>query len=154
MLSYSLYKDLLSLKYQSGSYDCYGLVRVVYNRAYGIVLPNFARPNDFEHSDIGLFAKVTNNPDFLQKTLNPNFLVIGDVLAFRLGADVTNHLGIYLGNNLFLHHMRDRCPVEDTLDERWIKRLTHVMTHQDVKPLKEKLDIKDFIPAHLRSLIQ
>lgn len=150
MIEFSTYSDLLNLPYRAGTADCYGLVRTMYKRVFGIELPNYARPDDFEFSDLELYARIMSNPDFKYKNTNPNFLNVGDVLAFRSEAPVTNHVGFYLGNNLFLHHVRDRTPREDNLDQRWIRKMTHVLHHKDVQPVKEKINFKDFIPAHLR----
>lgn len=150
MIEFKLYSDLLDLPYQAGTADCYGLVRTMYERVFGIVLPNYARPDDFEFSDIELYARIMQNPDFIQKTTNPNFLNVGDVLAFRSEAPITNHVGMYLGNNLFLHHVRDTFPREDNLDQRWLRKLTHVLHHKDVTNVTNTVDFKDFIPGYLK----
>lgn len=152
MLPYENYKDLLDRKYQAGTDDCYGLVREVYKRTFGIDLPNYARPEDFEFSTLELVSRIVSNPDFIKKNLNPNALVVGDVLGFRVAAPRTDHFGIYIGNNLFLHHMRGRKPVEDNLDQRWVRRITHVLSHVDVTPVKEQLSAMDFLPPHLKEL--
>lgn len=152
MIEYKTYSDLLELPYREGTADCYGLVRKMYDRVFGISMPNFARPDGFEFSDIDLYASMMNASEFKIKSSNPNFLNPGDLLLFMYKAPVTNHVGIYLGNNLFLHHVRDRKPREDNLDQRWLRKMTYVLEHPDVEPIKTTVSFEDFIPQHLKDL--
>jgi cell wall-associated NlpC family hydrolase len=49
-----------------------------------------------------------------------------DVLLFQVEADVPNHCGIYLGNNVFFHHAEHRLSCREPLSALWIKYLAGV----------------------------
>lgn len=151
MIKYSFYKDLLARNYKMGSEDCFGLVRDLYKNAFGILLPNYARPRNFYDPRINLYARIVAQPEFKERGLCPTDFKEGDILAFRVaGADLVNHVGVYLGNNLFLHQMFDAQPREENLDQRWLRRLYMAVYHVDVPVTKEKLNILDVIPDYLK----
>lgn len=149
MLDFNFYKQFLNVPYKIGVHDCYGLVRKIYLSAFGIDMPNYARPDGFSESDLNLVALILNNPNFVQKTCNPARLRIGDVLFFRCGTATTNHFGIYIGNNMFVHHRINSVVKEENLDQRWIRRLTNVAYHKDIVLPKQKFDLSNFMPQHL-----
>lgn len=150
MLKHSDYSDLINVPYRAGVDDCYGLIRKVYNRCFGIEMPNYARPLNFAESGLNLIALILNNPNFIQKGMHPKFLNDGDVLFFRCASTETNHLGVYVGNGLFLHHQIDHIVKEENLDQRWLKRLTHVAYHTDVELPSKKVLLSDFLPEHFK----
>ena len=150
-LTYQEYSEFIATPYKIGVDDCYGLVRKVYRKCYGIEMPNYARPKHFEHSNLNLVNLILNHPDFIQKGMNPNFLNQGDVLFFRCASDSTNHFGIYVGNNLFIHHAIDATVREENLDHRWLRRLTNVAYHKDIVQERKTVLLTDFLPEHFRS---
>ena len=83
-------KKMLHLPYRFGGngpmgIDCSGYVQKVYSFA-GIELPRSAR----EQFRVG-------------ETIDREELSIGDLVFFRTYASFPSHVGIYLGNNLFIH---------------------------------------------------
>ncbi len=69
----------------SSGFDCSGLVRAVY-RLNGLTLPRTSR----EQYDSGKFVAKQN-------------LQIGDLVFFANNGKHINHVGIYIGNNQFIH---------------------------------------------------
>jgi hypothetical protein len=67
-------------------FDCSGFVRHVFDRVEGITLPHSAKAI----SQIGDGIKVTE-------------LIPGDLVFFRVVRNTISHVGIYLGNNQFIH---------------------------------------------------
>lgn len=87
--------------------DCSGFVQVVFNEAAGLLLPRTAT----EQSKVG---------EKIEKTeLKP-----GDLVFFNTMRHAFSHVGIYLGDNRFLHAPRkgSEVRVEDMRQSYWTKR--------------------------------
>ncbi|MDD5298028.1 MAG: C40 family peptidase [Rhodocyclaceae bacterium] len=87
-------------------FDCSGLVRRVFGDAFGVDLPHNARAISKEGTKISV------------KDLKP-----GDLVFFNTLRKTFSHVGIYVGNNLFLHAPSSGGGVRlDDLRERyWVK---------------------------------
>ena len=152
MIDFKHYKHLMGTPYKMGSSDCFGLIRELYKKAYGIILPNYARPRYFFDARINVYARIVAEPCFQERGLCPLDFKEGDILAFRVaGVELVNHVGVYLGNGMFLHQMFDSLPREENLDERWLRRLYAVQVHVDVPVVKNKLNILDVMPEYLKA---
>ena len=57
-IPYDIYKDMLERGYELGTSDCYTTIRDALELAYGIVIPNYARPENFDIPELNLFAKI------------------------------------------------------------------------------------------------
>lgn len=88
-------------------FDCSGLVRRVFGDAFGLELPHNARAISQEGTKISV------------QDLKP-----GDLVFFNTLRKTFSHVGIYVGNNLFLHAPSSGGGVRlDDLRERyWVKR--------------------------------
>lgn len=87
-----LLKQYLGIPYRRGGLtkkgmDCSGFVRTVYRRIFGVELPHNSR-DQYRCTDL--------------KKVATNRLQTGDLLFFARKKKV-NHVGIYLGNNRFIH---------------------------------------------------
>lgn len=109
--SYAL--GLLGVRYKFGGnspetgLDCSGLVQYVFQQVTGVTLPRTAR----EMSRIGDHVAVAD-------------LMPGDLVFFNTRRFAFSHVGIYLGENQFIHSPRRGREVEvTTIDKRyWQKR--------------------------------
>ncbi len=151
MIEYKFYQELMERNYKMGETDCFGLIRDLYDKKYGILLPNFARPKNFFDPRINVYARIVAEPYFKERGLCPTTFKEGDILAFRIGTDLVNHVGVYLGNKLFLHQMFNAQPREENLDDRWLRRLYMAHYHVDVPVVKKKLNILDVMPNYLKA---
>jgi cell wall-associated NlpC family hydrolase len=105
--------DLIGIRYKWGGatpasgLDCSGLVQFVYERATGVTLPRSAK----EMSRLGDKVALAE--------LQP-----GDLVFFNTRRFAFSHVGIYLGDSLFIHAPRRGREVEvTTIDARyWQKR--------------------------------
>jgi len=93
----------------AGGFDCSGLVRKVFGDALGLNLPRTAA----EMAQMG--EKVTSTD------LKP-----GDLVFFNTMRRTFSHVGIYLGDNKFLHSPSkgSTVRVEDMTEAYWTKRFT------------------------------
>ncbi|MQY50349.1 C40 family peptidase [Rhodocyclus tenuis] len=105
--------ELVGINYRHGGtnpdtgLDCSGFVQLVYREAAGLILPRTAR----EQSQVGA-------------VVDKNELKPGDLVFFNTMRHAFSHVGIYLGDNRFLHAPRTGAEVrvEDMRQSYWVKR--------------------------------
>ena len=105
--------ELVGVNYRRGGtsadsgLDCSGFVQLVFKDAVGLILPRTAR----EQSQVG---------DNIAQTE----LKAGDLVFFNTMRHAFSHVGIYLGDNRFLHSPRSGAEVrvEDMRQSYWVKR--------------------------------
>ena len=103
------------VKYQYGGitpdtgFDCSGFVRYVFQQAANLTLPHGARA----------ISQVGSN-------VSKDELQPGDLVFFNTLKSVTSHVGIYVGNNRFIHSPSagSAISVTDMNDAYWSKRFT------------------------------
>lgn len=90
-------------------FDCSGFVRSMYEQTLGKVLPRSAREQ----------ADATVKID--KKDLQP-----GDLVFFNTMRQTFSHVGIYVGDNKFIHSPRPgkQVKVEDMRQSYWLSRFT------------------------------
>ena len=105
--------ELVGINYRRGGtdpengLDCSGFVQVVFRDAVGKFLPRTAK----EQSQVGDSVE--------KKELKP-----GDLVFFNTMRRAFSHVGIYLGDNRFMHAPRSGAEVrvEDMSQSYWVKR--------------------------------
>lgn len=105
--------DLLGIRYRRGGsspetgFDCSGFVGRVFHDTLGLELPRSAK----EMSRTG-------------EPVAKNELQPGDLVFFNTMRKAFSHVGIYLGDNLFVHAPRTggRVRIEDMTEHYWVKR--------------------------------
>jgi cell wall-associated NlpC family hydrolase len=105
--------DLLGIRYKRGGsspetgFDCSGFVRHVFSESLGLALPHNA-------------AAISQAGERVEKKeLQP-----GDLVFFNTMRRAFSHVGIYLGDNQFVHAPRSgaRVRIEDMGDRYWSRR--------------------------------
>jgi cell wall-associated NlpC family hydrolase len=104
--------DLIGIRYRRGGsspetgFDCSGFVSHVFREGLGLYLPHSAR------------AMSTAGSPVAREDLQP-----GDLVFFNTVRKTISHVGIYLGDNLFVHAPHRGAKIRiDELDARyWIK---------------------------------
>nr|WP_284155510.1 C40 family peptidase [Sulfuricystis multivorans] len=105
--------DFLGIRYQRGGsspetgFDCSGFVRYVYGETLGLILPHNAKA----------ISQAGEKVD--KSELQP-----GDLVFFNTMRRAFSHVGIYLGDNLFVHAPRAgaRVRIEDMTNRYWSRR--------------------------------
>ena len=105
--------ELVGINYRRGGtnpdsgLDCSGFVQVVFRDAVGKLLPRTAK----EQSEVG-------------NVVDKNELKPGDLVFFNTMRRAFSHVGIYLGDNRFMHAPRTGAEVrvEDMSQSYWVKR--------------------------------
>lgn len=107
-LLYSQYEDWRGVRYQKGGLnqsgiDCSGFVHLTYKSKLGMHLP-----------------RTTSMQAKLGKQIHKNDLKAGDLIFFKTGSG-SNHVGIYLENNRFMHASQKKGVTISRLDHAyWI----------------------------------
>lgn len=134
------YKHLLQRPYVAGKHDCYGLVRDFVQDIYGVKLTNFARPLFFwEDPDpkMNFINQFMTHDGWEPIGLHSRNLRMGDGLIFAVRGGHANHVGVYAGNGLFLHHFYQRFSREEPFNGAWSSRLLQIVRHPDVTKARE-----------------
>lgn len=137
MRYYDLYKHLLGVPYDDGDKDCYGLARRFYQDNYELELPNYARSADFFSDGVDLIDVFLREEDFRVVDVALDRLQIGDGLLLavpvrQLPRGTINHIGVFVGNGTFIHHMYGKPSSEDYLTPQWSARIMAVVRHPDL----------------------
>jgi cell wall-associated NlpC family hydrolase len=105
--------DLLGIRYRRGGsspeagFDCSGFVSHVFREGLGLILPRSSKEMS------------TSGQEISREELKP-----GDLVFFNTMRKAFSHVGIYLGDNQFVHAPRSggRVRIEDLRDGYWTKR--------------------------------
>lgn len=120
-----------------GKQDCYSLTRQFYDENFGIKLPNFARPHDWQSDKVDLIRNYYSDQGFDMITdWRPKDLRPGDILAMAINESNPNHLAIYLGDGRILHHLYGRMSRIELFHGHWRNAVSCVFRHKDVPDLR------------------
>jgi len=111
-------------------FDCSGFVRHVFDHVEGVSLPHSANAL----SRIGSQIKITE--------LHP-----GDLVFFRFMRNTISHVGIYLGNNQFIHASSTRSGsvmVSSLTDDYWAKHFA--LVRRIDSPAEQNSGISKYLP--------
>jgi proteasome lid subunit RPN8/RPN11 len=91
--------------------DCWTLVHDWY-ALHGLVLPDWERPALKEFEAQPLFDTLWESAGFYELR-DDVLLQPGDALLMRIGDQQLNHVGVFIGNGMMLHHLRDQLSTRD-----------------------------------------
>jgi cell wall-associated NlpC family hydrolase len=107
---YENVKQYLGIRYRFGGttpagFDCSGFVRFMFGKVFDMKLPRSSR----EMSNIGT-------------QVDRNELKPGDLVFFHNRGKRINHVGIFVGNGMFVHSSLSKGITRDRLDEKYYDR--------------------------------
>lgn len=120
VISYRPIAPLLGRPFEFNKQDCYNLFRDCYMLAGSDHLPEFEYPENWYVIGMNLYADRLPEYGF-EKVNEPE---LGDVILFQIGSELPNHAGIYIGRQLFIHHLTDRLSKRDIYGGYW-QKYTH-----------------------------
>ncbi len=113
---------LLEREFVVGLADCYALARDWYRTQGGAELPDFARPDNDEWWQQGrsIIADQLALAGFARcDDPAPDGIGLpGDGFVMQIGSSVPNHVAVYVGGGLLLHHLRGRLSRREPV-HRW-----------------------------------
>lgn len=113
---------LIGRQFKNNKQDCRNIVLDCYMLA-GVELPDNSEYefNWFENANLYEDGMKRCGFEKLSQDEPPQ---LGDVILIQVGADVANHAGIYLGNQIMIHHSEGRLSARVPYDGFWLKH-TH-----------------------------
>lgn len=122
----------LERPYAFGVLDCWSLVRDYYRREFGIQLGNYPRIERFWAKGHNFFGSPENwEKEGLVLLTNDEEPRNGDLFFIQTDRfDAPNHVGIYVGNEMMLHHAHGRLSRHDIYGGYWQKHTTHHLRHR------------------------
>lgn len=120
----------LERPYVFGVFDCYSLVRDFYKREFDIEMSAGPRVDRFWEKGIDLFGEHWKEEGFVR--LSPRTVPQrGDLFLMQMsGKSVNNHIAIYLGDGMIMHHCHDRLSRRDIYGGVWLKHTTLHLRHE------------------------
>jgi len=98
-------KDLIGIPFKDGGrdiksgFDCYGLAVAVYKKA-GIEIPEYYAP---AFDDIAVNNQIEKVKSVEWEQIDRNELTVPTLVLFSFNSHLCNHVGVYIGNGLFIH---------------------------------------------------
>ena len=120
--------DYVGRPYVFGVLDCWSLVRDYYRRELSIQLDDFPRIHKFWANGHDFFGENWEKQGFIRAEGTPR---VGDLFLMQTdGEGKINHIGIYIGNEVMLHHCHGRLSTRDIYGGYWLKHTTHHIRHK------------------------
>ncbi len=122
-------KDYLNVKFEIGKNDCFTLVQNYYNKELNIKINNYTRDNNWDILNPSIIEDSFPKEGFV--TVSVRDIEKNDILLFSVGTSEASHIGIYLGDNMFLHHPRNKYPAVEFLGRSWSNRVKFILRHKN-----------------------
>ena len=112
--------------------DCWGLVCLFYKNEFDIDLPSYTDEYSGPY-DPSVTRVINIYKDKWDNTTTP---AEGDVLVFNIYGEPA-HVGVYIGNNKFLHSREGKDVVIESLNNvKWIKRLEGIYQYKEAQQVE------------------
>lgn len=153
MLTFN-YQELEGKAFDLGKQDCFTIVRDFYKLNFGIDMPNFARPNDWDAEKDDIIGKSYEAAGFEKLDVDDNWPPRpADLLVCTLGGSVPNHLVIFLGGNEILHHKVHMMSSKELMRPAWKRYTSFILRHPQVPDLTEKKPTMELMEAYRENLV-
>ena len=117
-----------------GVLDCQTLFIDYYEQEFGVKYKMFPSEYDWWATGKDYYADNWDSwteGDFIE-VKDHTKIEKHDVILMKVLSNVSNHLAIYLGNNMILHHLMGRLSTKDIYGEAYQKNTTHVLRHKSL----------------------
>ncbi len=117
-------KRLYGREYEFGVNDCFEAIRDYLASKDINIPPRSAFEDDWWKKDLDYFTdKIIKDYGYIRVD---DSMQKNDVLIFSIQAQVGNHCGVYLGNDMFFHHAENRLSCKENIYPFWKKYITGV----------------------------
>ena len=111
--------------YNFGENDCYSLVRDYYRKEFDITLPSIEFEDNWWDKGLNYFEDCVE-PFGFKDVDTPQK---GDMIIFKVYGNIPNHCGIYLEEDVMLHHAENRLSCRESLYPFWIRHLVRFIRY-------------------------
>jgi proteasome lid subunit RPN8/RPN11 len=95
---------LIGREWTWGAMDCWSLVRDWYQEEMGITLPDWERPLTYDEFEADpMFSRCWTEAGFVEVPLED--IQYGDAVFMCVSGTGLNHIGVYVGDQMVLHHL-------------------------------------------------
>ena len=120
--------QLLGRPWVWGVTDCWSLVRDWYKEELGLELRDWQRPVSYSNFNADpMFERCWAEAGFVE--IDFHDLQAGDAILMRLDSPGLNHVGVYIGDQLMLHHIQDRLSSRDLYNGYYQNNTGCVLRH-------------------------
>jgi cell wall-associated NlpC family hydrolase len=134
-----------------GRDDCFRLSQRFFKDNFDIVLPDYARPVDWQADKLDLLRMLPEKcgfdtiTDWKLSDLRP-----ADALCVAIGESNPNHICLYLGDDKILHHLYGRFSRSEIYRDFWRDKTAFLLRHRevpDLRPVYPDVDIRTLLSA-------
>jgi proteasome lid subunit RPN8/RPN11 len=118
------YIKYIGKEFNIGITDCFSLVRDFYKNEYNINIFNYLRTDNWFKDNPKIIEESYGKEGFLNID-NKSELKNGDVIGFK-----SKHFGIYLENDLLLHHKRGRLSNVEPFTKEYKDLISNIYRHK------------------------
>lgn len=118
---------LLGRQWSHGVLDCYSLIRDWYLEERAIELLDFQRNDEWWKRGENLYEDNFERAGFLDVKDGP---VRGDVVLMQVLSDVPNHAGVYIGDDMIIHHLFHRLSCREVYGGYWRKHTRRILRYR------------------------
>lgn len=137
-INYPNTQPLTGRPWALGYYDCWGLV-MAFHKEYGVHLNDYRKPFEWwTGGDLNFYEDNWESEGFEVVDVEPRF---GDMVMMKIQSPVTNHAGIYLGDNNILHHYSNRLSKVDIYSGFWRDNTVRIVRHNKLDKELDKCKI-------------
>jgi len=112
-----------------GVIDCYSLIRDFYKREFNIELTDYNRKDRWWERGESMYLDHFKDEGFAEIPVEE--IEYGSVILMHLEASVPNHGGIYINDNMILHHVQDRLSSRDLFGGYYQKNTAKILRHEN-----------------------
>jgi len=121
-----LKNSLIGRDYKFGENDCYSLVRDYYKQELDINLPTILFEDNWYDKGLNYFDDLFESFGFVEVEQPQKH----DGIIFNIFCNVPNHCGIYLGEDIFMHHAINRLSCRESLYSGWKQHVTRFVRRE------------------------
>ena len=122
-------KNYLNVDYSIGKNDCFGMVRNYYKNELNIDINDYNRDAGWEIIRPNYILELFEKEGFYK--INLEDIKRNDVIIFNFN-DIPQHISIYMGNEMILHHPEEQKSIISELTKALKKRINIVIRHKDI----------------------
>lgn len=119
----------LERPYAFGVLDCWSLVRDYYRREYQIKLGDYPRIERFWVEGFNFFSDNWKREGFVS-LVDDEEPKAGDLLILQTSQGSANHIAIYVGDQMIMHHCHGRLSRRDIYGGYWLKHTVLHLRHE------------------------